>query len=143
GLGGREVEGGREDANDGIRLAIEDDGLAEHIAAATEAALPGGIAEQDGTGRVGLVLTGAEIAAEDGRDAEGPEEASADARAIRILHAVRGLQEEAVGGEDVDGREHGVLALPVEIVKVGEVKAGTEGVAFEQDGKAGRVGVGQ
>src|SRR5581483_1025671 len=85
----------------------------------------------------------AEAAAEGGLDAESVEEAAGDESSGRILCAGGGLQHEARGRVEVEGREDGVLVLPVHIVLIGEVEAWTEGVAFEEDDEAGGIGVGE
>ena len=139
GLGGREVEIARENTNDGGWLVVEDDGLSEDVAASGETALPGGVADEGDSGGGELAVGGAEIAAKDGRDAEGAKEGGGDAGAVGGLRAIGGSQHEAVGRVDVEGLEDGVAALVIDVVEPGEMKARAEGVGFVKDDEAGGV----
>ena len=50
GFGGNEMKVAWKYADDGVRLFVEDDGLAENVGAAAIALLPGGVAENCGAG---------------------------------------------------------------------------------------------
>ena len=143
GLSGSEVEIAREDTNDGGGLVVEDDGLSEDAGACGETALPGGVADEGDSGGRELAVGGAEIAAEDGGDAESAEEPGRDAGAVGRLWAVRGSQHEAVGSIGIEGLEDGVAALVIEVVEPGKVKVRAERVGFVKDDEAGGVLVGQ
>src|SRR5580658_10350035 len=58
GCGGSEMEVAGQDADDGVRISIECDGLAENVAAQVVAILPRGITEDDGAGSGMSVFAG-------------------------------------------------------------------------------------
>jgi hypothetical protein len=73
----RELEVARHDANDDVRLAIEEELGSEYVGVGVEAALPGAVA-QDGDLLVVLVFVGGEDTAEMGGDAESGEDAGGE-----------------------------------------------------------------
>jgi hypothetical protein len=72
------LKGRRHDAEDGVRLAIEPEGSADHVAAAAELFLPETVGEHDDVARACCVFAGAEHPAEHRWRAEGSKIATGD-----------------------------------------------------------------
>jgi len=123
---------GTGDANDGIALVAEDDGLADDAGVSTEAMTPEGVAEDDGAGSVGNHVLWKEAAAHDGRHLKDAEEAGGDAEDADGDGTVS-LDEVSVAGDIIVGRHGGEGAVVV---------AEKEGVGASVRSRDGAVGEG-
>jgi len=79
------MEGGRENADDLVGLAVGDDGLTDGVGIAGKLTLPIAVTDDDGAGGAGFGVFGAEEAAELGSDAENGEDAVADVEGLNLF----------------------------------------------------------
>ncbi len=106
----------RHDADDGPRLMIELNGLADEVARTTEATLPEGVAQQHIVVSARFIAAD-KVTAEDRGDAEGSEGISRDDAAVYLFRsAARLVEQELLVSEDPDGSERVILNAPVEEV---------------------------
>jgi len=127
-----EIEGLRENADDGDGLIIEIDGLAEDIFIARELLLPELIGKHGNERSAFLVLFGKKRAAECGSDAEGVEEIVGDHNGLNVLRiAVAGhvvfaaAPEGLVAGDFLEG-----LRVALEFFEGANVVRGAGEAAF-------------
>ena len=119
----------RHDADHGVELVIQLHRLAQHIAAAREAALPDSMTQDDDVVRSQLHLLRGEGPAQRGLAAQHIEEIERDARAVQPLRLAAARQIEPLIAERGDRREGVVLIAEAEIIsrREGELrKSGLE-----------------
>ena len=119
-----ELEVAREHADDGVRDPAERERLPYGVLISAEPCLPCSVAEDDRPCRARQVLSRLEIAAEDRGDSKDPEEAVTDPGARGDLNARGRAQEVRPPVVDLQRCEDRVCPLPVQIVRVREVRAG-------------------
>src|SRR5882757_731526 len=115
------LEGTRQNADDGVWITAEGNGLSDDVFSACEAVLPRGVGDEGGLGSVRLVFTLVEVAAEEGSDAECAEESIADTPADDHLCPAGRVEHIVSASVGLYRAEDGIEALPVEVVGVGEV----------------------
>jgi hypothetical protein len=133
----------RQHADDGIAVAAELDGLADHAGVAAEPALPEAVAEDHRARGPGLVVIGSVEAAEERLHAGERQQVGGGHAAQHALRLARGSEIEALaarGGEA--GKEVARLRAPVEIVEPGAGRMGEVGRGLVEDDHALRIGKG-
>ena len=108
----RDLEIGREDADDLARKAIEHERRAERIVRASESRLPEAMTDQDQPLPL-LGFFGRKAAPQDGLDTEEWKQVGGDARADDLLHAVSSGQQRGHGIEGGHVREALTLTPPL------------------------------
>ena len=145
------VDARRHHADDGVRLVVEPDGLANRIQPRAEALPPESIADHRDAGRTGLFVSSGKTPSECGLDVEHVEEVHVDNRARDALGAIEpgerepGLTEGGQPGEAVVadapvekvGRRRVTVALsclPVRVRDQHEIVGAREGQRPQQHG---------
>src|ERR1700730_179241 len=118
------MEGGRENADDLVGLAVGDDSLTDYIGIAGKFSLPIAVTDDDGVGGAGFGVFGAEEAAELGSDGENGEDAVADAEGLNLFWFPATGDAEGISGVSANIGEAAVLLAVDEIVGWSHVEFG-------------------
>src|ERR1700733_3763947 len=140
---GSEVKPLRQHSYDGVGKSLQGHGLPQYVGSSSITLLPCSVAQEDCPGRAEQIFAGAKIASQRGCDAQCAKESVTHRCTLRLLYAPSCLQlkEHVVIG--IHRTENGVELLPVEVVKIGEMAARTELVAFKESNQTRGVAVRQ
>jgi hypothetical protein len=116
----RELEAGRHDTHDLVRVAVQRERPPYYVRGRAEAALPQPVADDDEVGSAGSVVLGRELPPESRRHAEGRKDGGGDEADRNALRSAFARHVRAVGPEDAHVLEGRVSGSPVEIIGIGE-----------------------
>src|ERR1700733_3699085 len=120
---GGKLKGRWQHADDGVGFAIQSHSLADDVFSAAEPFLPGLVRCDDIIAGARLVFTIVEIAAEDRSNAENTKESRGDSRASNGLDSGRRSHQVSRSGVSLHRTKDLVHLLPIDEVRIGEIRA--------------------